>query len=272
AGDDLRFGLVGYCNGVEQELIPDAGFLSVRIPPFGRMTDVASIDDPLDDDYGPGSYVYPTDPVFIPGAFDIRRLEMMLDIDNNLIFKVTIDGPLTWPWGGITGYSLQAIDIYIDTDGLPDSGQRSLFAGRNARTIPEHAWEYFVRASMDSVALYDDSGTRLDKVAVDSYADLNTSSIFIKLPRSAITGSENWHLIVAMLSHDGYSEGGVRPVRALPGQWVFGGCELGLPCPTIIDLVAGREVGPQEAVLSSFRLTRDLVEIPGIEMIVPATP
>ena len=272
AGDDLRFGIVGCCQGVQQECVPDAGFLSVTIPPFGHMTDIASIEDPLDDDYGPGTYEYPTNPVFGAGAFDIRLFEMALDPENNLIFRVKIEGNLACPWGSITGYSLQAVDIYIDTDGLPDSGQRSLFAGRNARTIPDHAWEYFVRASMDSVALYDDSGSRLDNASVESYADINTSSIFIKLPRSAITGSQNWHVIAAMLSHDGYSTGGVRPVRALPGEWVFGGCEFDLPCPTIIDLVAGREKGPQEVILSSFRVTHDLAEIPGIEVIAPATP
>jgi carbohydrate-binding DOMON domain-containing protein len=245
------------------------------VPPLGRIVSLCKLDDPRGDDHGPGSYTYPTDPVFIPGAFDIVSLEAMVDPEADVIFKITIDGQVTGPWGGVTGYCLQAIDIYIDTDGVADSGRRDLFKGRQARTAAESAWEYFVRASMDSVALYDARVSRLDGVKVTSYADAATKSIFVKFPRSAIaagaargSGGEAWNVIVALLSHDGYAEGGIRPVEAVRGQWVLGGCEREDLCPRIIDLVVDGETA-QEAILSSYRQTVARPELPGIKIILP---
>ncbi len=262
-GDDLEFGVIGYCGGEEQDLLPDQGFLAFKIPPLGGISYLKTLEDPRDDDYGPGTYVYPSDPVFVDGSFDITSLEVMLDAESNVIFKVAIAGEVASPWGGITGYSLQAVDLYIDLDGIPDSGQRDLFLARKARTVPENAWEYFVRASMDSVGMYDRGGRRLDTVAVTSYADPATSSIFIKFPRAAVGAAEGWNVIVAMLGHDGYSEGGIRAVKANREQWVFGGCDRENLCPNIIDLVAD-DGQSQEDILGSYKATGELSEIPAI--------
>jgi alpha-amylase/alpha-mannosidase (GH57 family) len=272
-GQELRFGVVGYCGDQEAELVPDTGFLGFTIPPLGRMAYIRSVEDPVGDDRGPGDYTYPSDKVFVPGAFDIASLDVTQDSESNLIFKLVLAGEVTCPWGGLTGYSLQAVDIYIDTDGVPDSGQRSLYKARKARTTPDNAWEFFVRASMDSVAMYDAGMKRLDGVKVTSYADAATSSIFIKFPRSEVFGPaeggiETWSVIVALLGHDGYSDGGIRPVKAAREQWVFGGCDREDLCPSIIDLVVDVGVSQQD-VLSAYRLTGRLVEVPGVKLELP---
>jgi carbohydrate-binding DOMON domain-containing protein len=168
---------------------------------------------------------------------------------------------------------LQAIDVYIDTDGLADSGRRDLFLARKARTRPENAWEFFVRASMDTLAVYDASLAPLGGVKVTSYADPASHSIFVKLPRAALqpaveTGGGYWYVIVAMLSHDGYAEGGVRPVKAVRQQWVVGGCDAENLCPAIMDLVVEGGVS-QEAVLGAYRSTGTLSEIPGVKVTLP---
>jgi hypothetical protein len=274
-GADLRLGAVCWCPGGEEDVIPDQGFAGFKIPPLGDMTGLLAVQDPRGDDYGPGGYTYPSDPVFVPGAFDVTSLEVMLDPDENLVFKLAIAGDLTWPWGGITGYSLQAVDIYIDTDGLPDSGQRDLFKARRARTEAANAWEYFVRASMDSIALYDSGFRRLEGVKVTSYADAATRSVFVKLPRAAlggaVPGGARWNLIVALLSHDGYAAGGVRPVKAVREQWVFGGCDQESLCPGIIDLVVEGE-GRQEQILGAYRSSGAPAEIPGVGVLIPYLP
>ncbi|MFZ1947727.1 MAG: glucodextranase DOMON-like domain-containing protein [bacterium] len=301
-GADLRLGAVCWCPGGEDDVIPDRGFAGFKIPPLGDMTSLIAIRDPRGDDHGPGGYTYPSDPVFVAGAFDVTSLEMMLDPEDNLAFKLAIAGDVTWPWGGITGYSLQAVDIYIDTDGLPDSGQRELFSARRARTAAANAWEYFIRASMDSVALYDSGFRRVEGVKVTSYADPATRSIFVKLPRSALAGAaaegaggtqaagvtqaagattaaaaagateapagRRWNVIVALLSHDGYSPGGVRPIKADREQWVFGGCDQESLCPGIIDLVVEGD-GRQEQILGAYRSTAAPAEIPGIGVLIP---
>jgi carbohydrate-binding DOMON domain-containing protein len=146
------------------------------------------------------------------------------------------------------------------------SGRRDLYAGRQARTTAANAWEFFVRASMDSVALYDSRAGRLDGVKVTSYADPAAKSILVRVPLEAVGGAgEDWNVIVALLGHDGYAPGGVRPVKADTGQWVFGGCEHEQLCPRIIDLVVEGGAS-QEQILSSFRAGGLPAEIPGIRM------
>jgi hypothetical protein len=267
SGDDLKFVVIGYCDDREVDVTPGEGLLSFKVPALGEAQVLKSVDDIAGDDYGPGYYAYPTDPVFLPGSFDVTSLDILLEKSENLIFKVGMRGGLHSPWGGITGYSLQAVDIYIDTDGQVGSGVRSLYTGRRAETLPEHAWEYYVRACMDTVAIYE-RGRRMDEVKVNSYVDMMTSSIYVEVPLAAIRGSKEWNLIVALLGHDGYSEGQIRPFEATAGQWVFGGCDNSDLCPAIMDLVLDEGVS-QEEVLSSYRRTRKPAAIPGITVRLP---
>lgn len=267
-GSTLKLAAAAYCGGLEADVVPERGFLAFKVPPLGKVTAIASFDDPAGDDHGPGYYTYPTDGVFTAAAFDMTSLEVTRDAEDVLIFKIGLGAKPTSPWGGITGYSLQAIDIYIDTDGKPGSGSTEFFTARKARTVPEHAWEYYLRASMDVVALYDTGWNTFDKVKVESYGDEASSAIYVRLPRSAIEGGKTWNVIVAMLGHDGYGEGGIRAVTRTAEQWTFGGCDNEGLCPAIIDLVVGEGMS-QEEMLSAYRKTGELVEIRGVKITLP---
>ncbi|MGQ9604146.1 MAG: glucodextranase DOMON-like domain-containing protein [bacterium] len=263
-GERLRFTLMAMKDGMLVQRIPQVSFLELIVPRSGLFL-LRSLDDPMGDDRGPGYYRYPQDPVFKDGCFDITNLDVMLDAEDNIVFKIGIRGEITSPWGGITGYCLQAIDIYIDTDGVIGSGKQELARARNAMTVAEHCWEYFVRACMDTVALYDAKGRKNISSAIKSYPDKSTSSIYVVFPRSLIDGGKNWNVIVAMLGHDGYSYGGIRPVKSSSGQWVFGGCDVESLCPNIMDLVV--EPGEsQYEMLGSYRKTRSLARIKGINI------
>jgi alpha-amylase/alpha-mannosidase (GH57 family) len=267
SGDDVRFVVVGYCDDREVGVMPARGQLSFKVPALGTAQVLKSIPDIVGDDYGPGYYRYPTDPVFLPGSFDITSLDVVVEKNEKLIFRVGMRGGLHSPWGGITGYSLQAVDIYIDTDGELGSGVRRLYTARLAETLPEHAWDYYVRACMDTVAIYE-RGRRMDEVKVRSYSDMMTSSILIEVPLDAIRGGKEWNVIVALLGHDGYLPGQIRPVEASEGQWVFGGCDNSELCPPIMDLVLEGGAS-QEEVLSSYRKTGKAVKIPGVSIALP---
>jgi alpha-amylase/alpha-mannosidase (GH57 family) len=267
-GDDLKMVVVGYCDHKVKDTVPNSGPVSIRVPPMGDQGPLKSLTDPVGDDHGPGTYIYPTDPVFVPGAFDLTSLEIMLDGEENVIFKLGVGGGLDPVWGGVAGYSLQAIDIYIDTDGVAGSGQRDLFRARKARTVADHAWEYFVRACMDTIAIYDTKGMRLEQSGVKSYADKASSSLFVTFPRATVPEGEKWNVIVAMLGHDGYSDGQIRPVLGAAEQWYFGGCDNEALCPAIMDLIV--EDGPsQEEQLSAYGRIGDLVELRGVNIEFP---
>ncbi len=266
-GEKLRFAILALKDASIVQRVPLVSFLELVLPRSGLVL-LRSIVDPEGDDCGPGYYRYPQDQVFKEGCFDITGLDVMLDGEENVIFRIKIRGEITSPWGGITGYCLQAIDIYIDTDGVSGSGKQELARARKAMTVPEHCWEYFVRACMDTVAIYDSRGGKHVSPQIRSYPDKATSSIYVVFPRSMIEGGENWNVIVAMLGHDGYSYGGIRPVRSVPGQWVFGGCDLEQLCPAIIDLVVEPEES-QYQMLSSYRQYGSLSRIKGVKIPLP---
>jgi len=147
--EPLRLVVVCEQAGEVLDAAPNRGGVELVIPQQGDVKVLLEIDDPRGDDHGPGSYTYPTNPVFEPGVYDITKALVMEDRDGWMIFRVDFAGPISNPWGGRDGFSVQGIDIYLDTDGRLGSGSRDLFENRNARTTPENAWEFFVRVGCD---------------------------------------------------------------------------------------------------------------------------
>ncbi len=85
------------------------------IPDLGLSTLLFEVNDPEGDDFGPGTYTYPTDDVFVGKAFDLKSFKVSSD-ENNLIFKVDLFGPIPNSWSSPKNLSIQTIDIYIDMD------------------------------------------------------------------------------------------------------------------------------------------------------------
>ncbi len=213
-----------------------------------------TLSDPAGDDYGPGDYVYPLDPVFTPGSFDITRFSVD-EVGNLLRFQIEIAGELEDPWGSGAGFSLQSIDIYVDQDGIEGSGALWSLERRNADFSPASAWEYVVwcAPSFDGFAphVVDSEGTEYYSgvsVSVDQAADIIT----VDVPKT-ILGSPDpgWRYTVVMLGQNGYEPGRVRPVVEDAGQWVLGGGDNGQFDSNIIDLVAEAGVD-QEALLANY--------------------
>jgi carbohydrate-binding DOMON domain-containing protein len=77
--------------------------------------------DPVGDDNGPGTYLYPTDAVYSPGSFDITEVEIT-NKGKNMDFKVCVNSKLDDPWGMGVGFAVQMAFVFIDTDRAPGSG------------------------------------------------------------------------------------------------------------------------------------------------------
>ena len=261
----VRFILVYEQDGRGIDVAPNRGGVEIVVPEQGDVRTLICIEDPKGDDYGPGSYTYPTNPVFAPGVLDIEKLTVMEDPGGWIIFKVSFYGPVENPWGGRDGFSVQGIDIYLDTDGKTGSGSRDLFENRLARTTAGSAWEYFIRVCMDEVAVYSDPATLLTDSQVMVRADPATSTITARVPVSVVgKPNKNWRAVVAVVSHEGlFSPGKVRAVLPAATEWEFGGGDG--QGPNLIDLVvAGDE--SQEEILSSYKKTGSVAEIPGIAL------
>jgi len=250
--------LSGLEGTVDTDLLPGAGPAQVAVPDLGSMTLVLDINDPEKDDYGPGSYTYPSDAVFGSGAYDILNFQVGYD-DENVIFKFTMRGPVDNSWGSPNGLSVQTFDIYIDTDGDGQGGDAFL-PGRNLSLQDGYAWDYAITVEGWEAGIYTPGDEGSTKIASASefviVADPGQQKVTVRVPKSILGDNpEAWQYAVMVLSQEGYPSGGVQRVRDVnvaAEQWRFGGAPDGATNHTrVIDLVWA-EAGQQEAWLSAF--------------------
>lgn len=220
--------------------------------------DAASVlrewNDPVGDDYGPGTYTYPTDPVFMENAFDIISIRIKdLESSHQIEFDIEL-GNL--PPSEIVDWApyyppvnLQKLDIYIDTH---SGGSSQGLPNRRANFVDTDLWDFAISADGWWIGLFASNGQSID----DNYtqnvtdihlsADTSTNIVRITLNKSAFTdhlGDANfdefqyWDFIVLSLGHDGNGVEGVRTVNAgSASQWQFGGGAEGNNDPNIIDM------------------------------------
>ena len=213
-----------------------------------------TLTDPVGDDYGPGEYVYPYDPAFTPGSFDITRFRAY-DQGSNVRFEIEIDGDLEDPWGSGAGFSLQSIDIYIDQDGVEGSGATWALERRNVTFSSSSAWEYMIWCQppfdgFETLVMDEWGSTYTTGVSID--VDQVDDVITITVPQSLIGSPDTgWRYAVLMLGQNGYEPGRVRPVREFADQWALGGGDDGQSDANVIDMVAESGVS-QEDLLANY--------------------
>ena len=131
-----------------------AAALLLPLAVLAQTSPLISVDDPEGDDNGDGSLVYPRDSAFRAGDLDLRSLRVFADgadLRFEATFRNTIRDPATVisPGMGSESMALFArngffsfnLDIYLDTDRVPGSGNTVTLPGRRATLAPAHAWE-----------------------------------------------------------------------------------------------------------------------------------
>ncbi|MDF1519423.1 MAG: glucodextranase DOMON-like domain-containing protein [Brevefilum sp.] len=245
AGDLLKFKVIVEPDG---DQIPLSGPAQMLIPDLGGTAVFLEVQDPVGDDYGPGTYTYPNDAVFKDSVFDVQAFSVGTDSEN-LVINFNFVGPVENPWGSPIGLSLQTMDVYIDTDPGEGSGARKLLPGRNASLEEGFGWEYaiwaegwtsqVVQSDPDSLEPKDYSEASSSmKIVVDS----NQNLVTIRVPLSFLPEGDpaTWAYAAAVLSQEGYPAEGVwrvRDVSLQSAQWVFGGSTGDVNHTRIIDLI-----------------------------------
>jgi carbohydrate-binding DOMON domain-containing protein len=257
SGDRFNMRLVVSDGREDIALVPVQGPALLVTPDLPVPNVVLDLADPQHDDHGPGDYTYPTDGVFVPGVFDLTRV-IIGSNDEDVIFRITIGGPINNHWGSPNGLSAQTLDVYVDVDG-PSQGERLLLPGRNAAFTPEFAWDYVAWVEGWTPGIYR-TGPE-GPVEVDSELGVVTNPgqrrVTITIPRSLLPGDiTSWSVAVVMLSQEGYPSAGVwrvRDVNPLGEQWRLGGAPTDTNHTRIIDFLwpAGQEP-TQEAYLGIY--------------------
>ncbi|MBI4927605.1 MAG: glycoside hydrolase [Anaerolineae bacterium] len=267
AGDDLRIATV--VQPANQSL-PTGGPAQLILPEISSAQVLFTVEDPQGDDHGPGSFEYPTNNVFLPGAFDIKSFSVASD-EKNIIFKITFNGPVPNPWGSGNNLAIQTIDVYVDKDPGAGTGARLMLPGRNAALTEGNGWEYALWAEGWTPGIFAPDAATLEPKPVSTaemkiLVDTTAQSVSLRVPLSAFGEGDpaTWGFAAMVMGQEGFPSTGVwrvRDVTADGGEWRFGGGAGDNTQTRIIDLAWGAEQElTQEQMLSTYTSSMSAVE------------
>ncbi|HEX2368867.1 MAG TPA: glucodextranase DOMON-like domain-containing protein [Acidimicrobiia bacterium] len=232
--------------------LPRQGPMGLQVPDISDVSVVLSVEDPAGDDHGPGSYIYPTDPVFVPGSYDLTNFEIGIEGDD-VVVTFDVAAPVQNPWGSPRGLSVQTFDLYIDSDPGEGTGSRTLLPGRNAALPEGYGWEQALTVEGWEPALYlaqSDGSSEETRPSFGVTVFSEEGRVVARLPRQLLPEGDpaSWGYTVALLSQEGFPSPGVRRVRDVAvesSQYRIGGGAGGVNDTRILDLVASQQ-GEQE--------------------------
>lgn len=120
---------------------------------YSADKEIFKLTDPRGDDYGDGTLIYPLRDYMHNGDLDLVSLTARPDEGGTqfeAVFAraIAVPGARAIDAGGMTlnrimryGFYTFNLDIYIDKDGVKDSGNTRTLPGRVANISPENAWE-----------------------------------------------------------------------------------------------------------------------------------
>lgn len=242
-GDEIRMVVVSD-PGIQ--MLPVGGPAQVILPDLGTSTAVLEVNDPEGDDNGPGTYTYATDGVFQGKMFDIKSFRVAYD-DNNIIFKFTLFGPISNPWGSPNNLAVQTLDVYVDKDPGAGTGARLLLPGRNVALKEGYGWEYAVWAEgWTPQILVPDEATKepvqFTEASFKIVVDPAGRSVTLRVPKEVFGEGDptQWAYAAVILGQEGYPSAGVwrvRDVNETVAQWRFGGAKADANHTRVLDMV-----------------------------------
>jgi len=235
-----------------------AGLLAV-LP--ARAADIV-LNDPAGDDDGPGGYSYPTAPEYLPGSFDVTKVEIQ-DKGDKLKIKLHLKARVKDPWHSRdwpvrgNGFSLQMAFLFVDQDHRKGSGHTEGIPGLNVVFAPDSAWEKVVIISpQGNTRLKSEIQQKAKALAADIVLPLKVKASGRKLiatvaKRDLGSPAAGWGWQLVMQSNEGYpakSDLLTRKVNQTGGPHRFGGGRDDDCDPHVIDLLAGSARGDQQEI------------------------
>ncbi|MFZ0043466.1 MAG: glucodextranase DOMON-like domain-containing protein [Solirubrobacteraceae bacterium] len=188
---------------------------------------VLSVTDPSGDDYGPGTYGYPTAADFHAGAFDLLAMQInQTTSDVYIQFKLrNLDSTFGSDFGA------QLLDVYVRDPAATSTSTSAAYASRNYTIAPADAWSERLEAQgFAPVTWVDPSGDSLGTAQL--IIDQPDRTATLVMPTSAFGSvSSNWVFTVTLTGQDGFSSDQARAFTATPGAYSFGVCRTGVSGP-----------------------------------------
>ncbi|MFO0729089.1 MAG: glucodextranase DOMON-like domain-containing protein [Myxococcota bacterium] len=230
------------------------------------FADNLSFQDPRGDDNGWGKAAYPTGKDYTAGAFDMVGLEIKEDGDD-LSIEVEFAQPITDPWTskdwGGNGFSLQFVQIYLDLDGKPRSGEKKAVPGAWLEFEPNSYWEKVILISPQPAAKVkgeiEAKAKWLDKkVIIPAHTEARQKKLIAKVPKKELgSPSAKWGVQALVLSNEGFADKEdvlSRRTNEMAGEHRFGGGCDGVGDPQVVDLLAGAAKGDASEVAAQQKM------------------
>lgn len=218
--------------------------------------DVLTFADPKGDDNGSGKTTYPTGKDYEAGAFDMVKVDVKEDGEDT-VFEVELASAITDPWKskdwGGNGFSVQFVQIYLDTDGKKRSGEKKGLPGSGIEFSPDGYYEKVVLISPQPRSkLLGEVEAKAkwlkSRVVIPARTEARRKTLVARVPTKELGGAPNksWGVQAVMLSNEGFPAPEdilSRKVNEEPGEHRFGGGCDGFGDPQIVDMLAGSANG-----------------------------
>jgi glucoamylase len=223
----IGFGSNAITVGASKNALGSTGYAQVTVSNEGGGATVLDLSDPAGDDNGPGTYQYPTDPQFHPGAFDLTRFQVLSD-GTTAYLRVTLAN-LDPTFGQVNG--AQMLDVYVHQPGAANTSTAAAFRQRNYRITAAGAWSQRVEVQAFAAPVWvDASGNTVGSPSVlPSQSD---RTITIAVPEAQFgTPGPGWGFSVVLTGQDGFSPDQARGFAATAQPFLFGVCAPGGTAP-----------------------------------------
>lgn len=167
---------------------------------YYESNSLLDIKDDIGDDKGTGYYQYPQDRRLKRGTFDIKNFRVFEEGDV-IVFEITMRNYImrTWEDSGKTEYQsfvANLWDIYIDIDGIPNSGYEDALPGRDVLFADKMGWEKVVmispmnpteleeilRENTDELEFQD----RINDIIIPDYVEIQGNKAIVKIAKKKL--------------------------------------------------------------------------------------
>ncbi|WP_018247923.1 glucodextranase DOMON-like domain-containing protein [Orenia marismortui] len=215
---------------------------------------IFQMNDPVGDEYGPGTYTYPKNEQFSPyeGLFDLTYFKVDSSNENyNLYFKFI---ELVNPWHAKYGFSHQLVQVYISNS---DEGKLETFKkGANIRFEERNPWNKLIKITGWSLEVFDyqDKATKDAIIKEDRIEILDDKkTIKVSIPKELLGDLSKAQYYVLVGSLDGFAYDNYREVIKESEGWKFGGGSNTDLNPNVLDILVPEGMDQKE-ILGSFDL------------------
>ncbi|AZR72243.1 hypothetical protein BBF96_01815 [Anoxybacter fermentans] len=230
-----------------------------------KWTTILDIEDPIGDDYGPGTYLYPTHVQFAPyqGLLDIERFKVE-GTEKLIRFQITF-GQITNPWHGPFGFSHQLIQIYIDH--RPGGKRRPFYPGAKVVFSPRAPWDTLIKVTGWGMYIFRCTDKPEKEPAHYTKGDIKVladgKTIQVQIPIEDISSFDDlydasYYLLVG--GQDGFGPDNYRVVKKEVSEWYFGGGDGSGYAPNVIDILTLPHKS-QQKILGSYDPTNRVLAV-----------